>query len=407
MSEQTSIIPESSGINPNSAVGDEGTAVSRANDIIGFADLANLTDGRASKKGSQQSQKSEDGDGPKKESKAKAAAKESEASGDSDRERKAASDAKSSAAKSGGDDAGREAKDEKGQGRAKLLKAKAGDKELDLPADAVFTAKIDGKEETTATLQELINDYSGRQSLDRKASVFRKERETFEGRVKSLNTHVEELFKKAQQSPESALDYLADIAGKDPVEVKMNALKANIDSLKVFFSMTESEQARWLKEKELEFKDAKFKRRDEITQATEKTAKEQAAMRELAGKYGIDEEAYNGAASQAREFLGREPTPEEVVKSHKALGLDQTIRNLVPDLSPESEQYREVFDLLFFEAMRNPRYGEAEIAEDLAQAFGARRVKAISRRESKHSQTSKPTQQVKPQHEDIFSFDQL
>lgn len=403
---------ETASVNPNESVGAEEGLAAKAIDAVTFDDIeqsvgTNKPKAKAKQDKPQGETKARPGKGKQVGLKIEEAEAGEEEDEGPDTERTSGADTKPDS-----DKARPKAETQKSPGKSRVLKARVGDKDLDIPGDAVFTAKIDGVEETTASLEDLINNYSGRSSLDRRAAVFRKEREQFETSRSKLNSHVEELFKVSQESPESAIDYLAEIAGKDPVEIKMAALKANIDQLRDFFALSEREQAQWLKEKELGFRDAKFKRLEDRTKAGQEASKAIETAKTEALRYGIADDEYVETARVASEHLRREASPAEVIRAQRAMLVHSQIEELLPEIAAGAEtgskEYGEMFDALLAECMRNPAYGKAGIAADIRAAFGSKRTKAISRRESLHSQTSRPvTSSVKPQHEDILSFDQL
>ena len=120
---------------------------------LSFDELDQLTDGRSGEEVLSEAKKEISGEKNKSEPKA-----------ESDREEKETLD---------------QAKEEKAEEIKKLI-AKYGEENLEMPANAIFKHKVDG-EEVDVELQELLNNYSGKISYDKKFQEFSSEKKEFEG----------------------------------------------------------------------------------------------------------------------------------------------------------------------------------------------------------------------------------
>ena len=83
---------------------------------------------------------------------------------------------------------------EKKEEEIKKLIAKYGEENLEMPANAIFKHKIDG-EEVDVELQELLNNYSGKVSYDKKFQEFSSERKYFEEERNDYNQQIENINK--------------------------------------------------------------------------------------------------------------------------------------------------------------------------------------------------------------------
>lgn len=141
----------------------------------------------------------------------------------------------------------------------KVIKAKVGSKEVSLNADAKIKVKVDGKEEEI-TLQDAINDYSGRTAIARQFSQIDKEkktvqkaREEFDKDRQDIALHLE--LMTTLEGPEF-IRHFAQLKGKDPEQVYAQFIQAVIKEQQELQSLTpqERELKRQLKRFETEQK---------------------------------------------------------------------------------------------------------------------------------------------------------
>jgi hypothetical protein len=189
------------------------TAPEAANDAeaLSFDDLDNLTDGRSA---------SEIMSEAKTESEEKTEEDKSESKDEGSGEEVEAKQEES------------EASEEQIEEIKKLI-AKYGDEELEIAANAIFKHKVDG-EEVDVELQELLNNYSGKISYDKKFQEFSEKKKEFEQFRNTYDKDIEDIysvlngFKEKMQSNDAmgALNYFASFAGMKPYEFKDSLVKA-------------------------------------------------------------------------------------------------------------------------------------------------------------------------------------
>ena len=76
----------------------------------------------------------------------------------------------------------------------KKLAARYGEEDLEVAANTTFKHKIDGQE-VEVELQELLNNYSGKVSYDKKFQQFSDERKEFEQEMQEYNTQIDNINK--------------------------------------------------------------------------------------------------------------------------------------------------------------------------------------------------------------------
>tara|TARA_R100000951_G_C2652384_1_gene184797 strand:- start:2419 stop:3585 length:1167 start_codon:yes stop_codon:yes gene_type:complete len=115
----------------------------------------------------------------------------------------------------------------------KKLVAKYGEEELEIAANAIFKHKVNG-EEVDVELQELLNNYSGKISYDKKFQEFSEQRKKFDefrgkydGDIKDIYAVLNGFKDKMQnKDPLGALDYFANFAGMKPYEFREGLVRA-------------------------------------------------------------------------------------------------------------------------------------------------------------------------------------
>ncbi len=102
----------------------------------------------------------------------------------------------------------------------KKIMAMHKDEELSIAAEAMFKHKVDG-EDTEVSLQDLLNNFSGKTSWDKKFGELSKERNEFGVEKETIEKYVNTFSDKAQSGDAlGAMEYLADISGMDPLKFR-------------------------------------------------------------------------------------------------------------------------------------------------------------------------------------------
>jgi len=114
----------------------------------------------------------------------------------------------------------------------KKLIAKYGDEELEVASEALFKHKVDG-EDVDVSLQDLLNNYSGKVSYDKKFQEFsdnKKELEDTQERHKQeigkINEYINNFATKIKEEDAlGALEYFAEFSGMKPYEFRTELIR--------------------------------------------------------------------------------------------------------------------------------------------------------------------------------------
>ena len=172
------------------------------------------------------------------------------------------------------------AKEEKTEEIKKLI-AKYGEENLEMPANAIFKHKVDG-EEIDVELQELLNNYSGKMSYDKKFQEFSSERKEFEleredysKQIDNINNYINSFADKLKNDDAlGALAYFAEFSGMKPHEFKRELLSQLAPEVERLSMMSPEE----LKSEELLAQNEYLLKQQESAQ---KQAQDQQSLKEL------------------------------------------------------------------------------------------------------------------------------
>lgn len=122
---------------------------------------------------------------------------------------------------------------------AKKIKAKLGEKEVEIDEDIIVPVKINGKDELIP-LKELQSQFSGKVAYDKKFQEMDRERRQFHSKVEEANNKIKSIFE--EQDPEMRFYRMAEFSGVDPLEVRQKFLSENMNLLEKWYSMSEDER---------------------------------------------------------------------------------------------------------------------------------------------------------------------
>ena len=197
--------------------------------------------------------------------------------------------------------------------QVKKLKAKIGDSDLEIDEDALFDVKVSGKSERAA-LKDLINNYSGKVSWDKKFSELGNERNQFYKARDMANEKLKGIFE--EQDPEMKLFKLAELTGKDPVEFYKGWHESSIKMLEDYYSMNEDQRRAKLLEAENKFHKSKADKLESERKQEIERAQFQQKVSQLKAEAKVSDDEFEQSAAALKDIY---KNPEEV----KALGLPE------------------------------------------------------------------------------------
>tara|TARA_Y100000813_G_scaffold12488_1_gene8573 strand:+ start:1937 stop:3088 length:1152 start_codon:yes stop_codon:yes gene_type:complete len=274
-----------------------------------------------------------------------------------------------------------EAKSEEAEEKIEEIKkliAKYGDEELEIAANSIFKHKIDG-EEVDVELQELLNNYSGKVSYDKKFQEFSSERKYFEEERNEYNQQIENINKYINGFADKlknkdalgALSYFAEFSGMKPHEFQRELLNQIAPEVERRALMSPEE----LQSEELLQQNKYLQQQQESVQ---EQLKQEQAQKELEAEivsvqeaHGISDEAFNDAYYELvdSEYEG-EINPQAVAEYHMHSEAFSRADDILSSINPQLADQDQVVESLQQVIVENPSFDNDDLKEIVEEVYG-------------------------------------
>ena len=121
----------------------------------------------------------------------------------------------------------------------KLLKAKSGDKELDLDPDTMIPVRINGQD-TMISVKDLQSNFSGKTEWDKRFQQLDKERRDFKSKYEQASNKIKAIFQ--EKDPEMRIFRMAEYAGVDPLDFREKMLTEQMNLVEKWYTMSDAEK---------------------------------------------------------------------------------------------------------------------------------------------------------------------
>jgi len=326
-------------------------------EALSFDDLDNLTDGRSAAE-----LMSEAKGESKKESEENKSEPQSESSGEEVEAKQEES----------------EASEEQIEEIKKLI-AKYGDQELEIAANAIFKHKVDG-EEVDVELQELLNNYSGKVSYDKKFQEFSSQKKEFEDyktgydkEIDQINKYINDFADKLKNNDAlGALQYFAEFSGMKPHEFKSNLLSQLTPEIERRAMMSPEE----LRAEQLSNENEYLLKQQESAQ--QRVEQEQALkdlelqIANVQEAHGISDEDFKTAYNELleSEYEG-EITPASVAEYYVHAAAFSKADEVLSSIDPVLANQDEVVESLQRIIVENPSFDDNDLMEIVQEVYGS------------------------------------
>jgi len=250
----------------------------------------------------------------------------------------------------------------------KIIKALDGDSYLDIPHDANVPVKIDGKV-IHVPVADLISNFSGKTSWDRKFSevdkkekIFKKEKEQIFSHFKTMKEHMD------SNNPMEAFSYLVDTLGGDKHTFRKAMRDSFTPEILSLYNMTEEERHAHEVKSESEMLRDRLSRteaeRNRYAQEKALFSKVQDTKRQL----GISDEQWD-LASESLSELGHENTEPEFVRDYiLAKNAVSRVDSVMNQIAPGVELPTEQSDKIVRFVMEDPGVTDEDLDYIIRQA---------------------------------------
>jgi hypothetical protein len=259
---------------------------------------------------------------------------------------------------------------------AKRYKAKDGESVLELSGSATIPVIVDGKE-IEIQLEDLRSNYSGKVVYDKKFAEVDRDRKAIEAQRTELNTLVSTLYDKVtkENDGEAAFDFLAELTGSDPVQLKIGMLKDQYKQLLPLFEMSEPEREDWFRQREIGFRERNVKTKEERFARSETETKQRAIVAKAQETFGIAPDRYSALEKHLQDYHaksgrpGETVTPEQVAYADRADLTFKVINAVAPSLE-SSAHFDSIVTDIVTDLVKHPHLGEEHLIRVLKETFG-------------------------------------
>lgn len=296
----------------------------------------------------------------------------------------------------------------------KRIMAKQGEDNLELYANTSFKHKVDG-EEVDVELQELLNNYSGKVSYDKKFQEFSSERkdfeaykETYDKDIEQINGYITNFAEKIKNNDAmGALEYFAEFSGMKPHEFKRELLNQLAPEV---FRLNEMSPEQ-LQAEDLRAQNEYLLRQQESEQ---KRSQEQQAQRELELEIANAQEAHNISDEDFQnayqelldgEFEGN-ITPAVIADYYVHSRAFSKAEEALTQVDPMLAQQDNILETLQKIVMENPSFDNEDLVEIVQDVYGDIK-KTASKSVSKKVEPKKQAKKEPKSKEDYLDWEDL
>lgn len=294
----------------------------------------------------------------------------------------------------------------------KMLKAKRGDNEYEMPEDAVFNIKVDG-EDMEVSLTDLRNNFAGKVPWDKRYQQLSQEKQDFNKEKTLIERYVNEFSDLVGKGDRmGAMEYLASLSGQNPLEFRKALREQILREHQEYLSMDETQRALYEKDEELKFvkkvQESESQRRadEEADYALKKQLTEIQEAHNISDKDLLD--AYDELAAH----YDGEITPEIIGEYHvrkTAFGTAEEVLSMIDEkLASDETVIQDVAEAIVEHNITDFDDLE-EVIRDAYDIPKEAKKKAGSKKAEKAAKEPKKEEKPKTQHTEVdaFFFDDL
>lgn len=303
----------------------------------------------------------------------------------------------------------------------KTVKAFRDGKAYEVPKDAELKVKIAGKS-VKVPVQELMDNYSGKQSWDKKFSELEADRKNYETESKQYSqekaalatemTQVRDLAEaglNGSESPLAFMEKMLDFMGIDTYDYSKNLREYLSEETSLLNQLSpEQRDAYWIQQKNeylLKKQESLIQRQTE-SQSQAETQRQVAEMREA---HGISQDGYAAASDELNQQGYSEATPQQIIDyavtkpfAEKSVDLLSQYEEQIDDDS-YGTVIREVVNLL--KNGTSEEFVSKLLAEEYQVETVMNQVEVKSSKEAKAAKEGKETRKSKKSFESFDDFE--
>ncbi len=270
---------------------------------------------------------------------------------------------------------------EEAKGDGKKLRIKIGDDHYSLDSSAKLKVKVDGSPEEV-TVQDLINNYSGKVAYDKKFTEVGQKSKQLEQQTAQFNAQRQELNQKIEpilkilkdptQDPFDALNLIVDMVGGDSHDLYKRSMEARLDEMDKLLSMSDVEREAYFLKKQNEHLLRSTEKRNQEMRQSEQFNQLKQKVDSIRQAYGVSEDQYVEAFEELSQIYGDKGLKEEDIVDWASIKPHiPTIQEIVSPYVDEIEDSK--FPTIVADLSRYLRDGKAtpqKISQWLKDEYG-------------------------------------
>lgn len=295
----------------------------------------------------------------------------------------------------------------------KKLKAKYGEEDIEIPQDALFSIKIDG-EEQDVSLNDLRTNYSGKVAWDKKFSELGAEKREYLEDKKMVEQYIGDFQNLVKNGDNvGAMEYLAQLAGQNPLEFRKQLREQVITNHKALLDMNEEQVKAYELNEENDF----LKRQQENlqNQSTQQQSLQelQSQISDFQENYEVSDEELLAAYDSLQENYDGEI---ELSTIHEYVNTSRAYEKTESALSEVVELNDALLDQVAGIVIENPDFDNNDIIEIVQEAypelFNSKTKKGVSKKakaaiSESSGEESHSEKLARNKLEEFYSFDDL
>lgn len=274
----------------------------------------------------------------------------------------------------------------------KVLKTKVNDQDLEIPEDAEFDVKIDGKV-TKVKLAEMVKHAQSGVSVEKRYENFKKEQDAFKAekeRVQLKETSLAPITNALVDLGKtgdslSFVQKLAEFAEIDPVKFETHLLDTLTPVVQRWAALSDIEKNTLVLQRQNTVNSKKLSKFEADRQSSQQQLEMKQQLDQLILKENITEGSFVEAFNELLQLkegghLDAEITPLAVVEYVHVKTAQTKVISALEKVNPSLKENSDVVSFLTSEARANPDLNEADLEEIVQDAFGkGKKAKAEDR----------------------------
>lgn len=252
------------------------------------------------------------------------------------------------------------------------------DENVELAANTLFKHKVDG-EEVDVELQELLNNYSGKVSYERKFQELSENRKEFETFRQSYDKDIEDIytvltnFKESMQNKDAlgALHHFAAFAGMKPYEFKREMVKSLAPEVMRMSSMSEEQ----LQYEKLQAENEYLRQQQESEQARSKYQQSQqeliSTIKQIQEAHGISDDDFVLAYNELKDsdYQGTIDANTVAMYYNGKVAISKA-DNILREVNPSLTNDEAIVESLQKVILENPQFDDNDLIEIVSEVYG-------------------------------------